>query len=351
MEDLNIKKYGYKLNKMLSRNSNKNNKNKKPKNSGNVRNILTRRNNAKNANNMNAMPTPVSSMSPPLPVVEQPILSMPTPVSSMSPPLPVVEQPIPSMPIPSMPTPVSSMSPPLPVVEQPIPSMPTPMPDTNNNMSVVQPPVQAVSPEMPTTMMNNAATIPAPVMNQPIMNTKSLAAEDFKITYLQTATEEKLVVGTDTPMTQESTQDVPYIKLGETLVNNLKSGKQYLLVMYDVNAVGGTFVHMVVHFTASKMRGIMKVKYLPPTPPAGTGNHKYVFELLDYEENPQKMMNNATYLSSLASDRTLKKLQPETPDIATNLPGEAGDIGVFYEKMGVASSGRMKSMMVAAASA
>ena len=204
---------------------------------------------------------------------------------------------------------------------------------------------------MPTPMMD---TPPAPVVETPMTNTTAstittaLPIEDFKITYLQTATNEKLVVGTDTPMTQESTQEIPYIKLGETLVNNLKAGKQYLLVMYDINAVGGTFIHMVVQFTANKMRGVMKVKYFPPTPPAGTGNHKYIFELLDYEEKPDKMMNNATYLSTLAAERTLKKLQPETPEIATNIPGEAGDISVFYEKLGVASSGRMKSMMVAA---
>jgi hypothetical protein len=181
-----------------------------------------------------------------------------------------------------------------------------------------------------------------------VPSTATLAPEDFKITYLQTATNEKLVVGTDTLMTQESTQEIPYIKLGENLINNLKSGRKYLLVMYDVNAIGGTFVHMVVHFTSSKMRGVMKVKYFPPTPPAGTGNHKYIFELLDYDEKPEKMMNNATYLSTLGSERTLKKLQPETPEIATNIPGEPGDINVFYEKMGVVSSGRMKSMIVAA---
>ena len=51
----------------------------------------------------------------------------------------------------------------------------------------------------------------------------------------------------------------PYEKVEVT--SNLKMGKQYLLVMYDINAVGGTFIHMVVHYNQKKIRGVMKVKY------------------------------------------------------------------------------------------
>ena len=95
------------------------------------------------------------------------------------------------------------------------------------------------------------------------------------------------------------------------------------------------------------MRGVMKVKYFPPTPPAGTGSHKYIFELLEYVENPGKKDEMATYFSSLASERTLKKLEPESPEIATKM-AESGDINSFYDKVGVTSSGKIKSMMVSA---
>ena len=193
-------------------------------------------------------------------------------------------------------------------------------------------------------MANNSLAAAQPQPN--VSATNNLVATDFKITYM-TPEGVKMRVEMETPMTMGNTVDRPYIKLGESLLTELKSGKQYLLVMYDINAVGGTFIHMVVLYSSTKMRGVMKVKYFPPTPPAGTGSHKYIFELLEYVENPDKKVEVATYFSSLASERTLKKLEPESPEIATKM-AESGDINSFYDKVGVTSSGKIKSMMVSA---
>ena len=198
-------------------------------------------------------------------------------------------------------------------------------------------------------MANNSL---AAVGNMPLTTdsitsaTNNLGATDFKITYM-TPDGEKMRVDMETPMTMENTAERPYIKLGESLTSELKSGKQFILVMYDINAVGGTFIHMVVLYSAKMMRGVMKVKYFPPTPPAGTGNHKYIFELLEYVEKYDKNEEVAAYFSSLATERTLKKLESETPEIATKT-AESGDINSFYEKVGVSSSGKIKSMIVSA---
>ena len=116
-------------------------------------------------------------------------------------------------------------------------------------------------------MANNSLAAAQPQPN--VSATNNLDATDFKITYM-TSSGEKMRIDTETPMTMENTADRPYIKLGESLPTELKSGKQYFLVMYDINAVGGTFIHMVVLYSSTKMRGVMKVKYFPPTPPAGT---------------------------------------------------------------------------------
>jgi len=183
--------------------------------------------------------------------------------------------------------------------------------------------------------------------NTPNMSVETATTNDFKITYYNPDTKEKMVVENETRMTKENTEEIPYIKLSDTIIENMKSGKQYMLVMYDINAVGGTFVHMVVVYSQNKMRGVMKVKYLPPTPPVGSGDHKYIFELLDYEDNLEKKEDRASYFSAITSNRTLKKNLEKEPNIP-NINQAAGDILAFYEKVGIVSSNKMKSMMVMA---
>ena len=75
-----------------------------------------------------------------------------------------------------------------------------------------------------------------------------------------------------------------------------------------------------------------------------------VDDYLLYHKDAEKYDKNeevAAYFSSLATERTLKKLESETPEIATKT-AESGDINSFYEKVGVSSSGKIKSMIVSA---
>ena len=81
-----------------------------------------------------------------------------------------------------------------------------------------------------------------------------------------------------------------FLKPSETQIKpeikfNLNSAKYYTLIMYDPDAVIGTFVHWLV--TNINKNNINNGKpifpYKGPAPPPNTGKHRYIFEL--YEQN------------------------------------------------------------------
>jgi phosphatidylethanolamine-binding protein (PEBP) family uncharacterized protein len=80
------------------------------------------------------------------------------------------------------------------------------------------------------------------------------------------------------------TQIKPEIKF------NLNSAKYYTLIMYDPDAVVGTFVHwLVTNISKNNINNGKPIfPYKGPAPPPNTGKHRYIFEL--YEQNV--MINN-----------------------------------------------------------
>jgi phosphatidylethanolamine-binding protein (PEBP) family uncharacterized protein len=76
-------------------------------------------------------------------------------------------------------------------------------------------------------------------------------------------------------LTPSETQIKPEVKF------NLNSDKYYTLVIYDPDAVGGTYIHWLV--TNIKNNNIddsnILIPYKGPAPPPKSGKHRYIFEL------------------------------------------------------------------------
>jgi phosphatidylethanolamine-binding protein (PEBP) family uncharacterized protein len=89
---------------------------------------------------------------------------------------------------------------------------------------------------------------------------------------------DKLIIN-DEFLNVSETQKEPNIKL------DVDSKKLYSLIMYDPDAVKGTFVHLVkVNITSNDIKtGNIIIPYKGPAPPPGTGIHRYIFEL--YEQS------------------------------------------------------------------
>jgi phosphatidylethanolamine-binding protein (PEBP) family uncharacterized protein len=70
-------------------------------------------------------------------------------------------------------------------------------------------------------------------------------------------------------------QTKPEVKL------NLNSDKYYTLIMYDPDAVVGSFVHwLVTNISENNINnGETIFSYKGPTPPPKSGKHRYIFEL------------------------------------------------------------------------
>jgi phosphatidylethanolamine-binding protein (PEBP) family uncharacterized protein len=81
------------------------------------------------------------------------------------------------------------------------------------------------------------------------------------------------------------TQVEPDIKL------NVNPNKLYTLVLYDPDAVNGTYVHWIkVNITNNDMKtGNIIIPYKGPAPPPKTGKHHYIFNL--YEQNGENKMS------------------------------------------------------------
>ena len=80
------------------------------------------------------------------------------------------------------------------------------------------------------------------------------------------------------------TQMEPEIKL------NVNPNKLYTLVLYDPDAVGGTYIHWIkANITNNDMKtGNIIIPYKGPAPPPRTGKHHYIFNL--YEQNGENKM-------------------------------------------------------------
>jgi phosphatidylethanolamine-binding protein (PEBP) family uncharacterized protein len=85
-------------------------------------------------------------------------------------------------------------------------------------------------------------------------------------------------------------KDGQFFRISETQVEpeiklNVDTNKLYTLILYDPDAVSGTYIHWIkVNITNNDMKtGNIIIPYKGPAPPPKTGKHRYIFNL--YEQN------------------------------------------------------------------
>jgi phosphatidylethanolamine-binding protein (PEBP) family uncharacterized protein len=85
-------------------------------------------------------------------------------------------------------------------------------------------------------------------------------------------------------------KDGDFLKVTETQVQpkiklNMNSNDLYTLIMYDPDAVNGTYIHwLCVNITNNDIKtGNIIIPYKGPAPPIGSGKHRYIFSL--YKQN------------------------------------------------------------------
>ena len=100
------------------------------------------------------------------------------------------------------------------------------------------------------------------------------------------------------------TQIKPEIKF------NLNSAKYYTIIMYDPDAVVGTFVHwLVTNISENNINnGKAIFSYKGPNPPPNTGKHRYIFELYEENEMNNKVLPNEKRSISINELRNALKL-------------------------------------------
>jgi phosphatidylethanolamine-binding protein (PEBP) family uncharacterized protein len=87
-----------------------------------------------------------------------------------------------------------------------------------------------------------------------------------------------------------------FLKISETQVEpkiklNVNSNQLYTLIMYDPDAVKGTYIHWTkANITNNDIKsGNIIIPYKGPAPPAKSGKHRYVFKLFkQYRESEIK---------------------------------------------------------------
>jgi phosphatidylethanolamine-binding protein (PEBP) family uncharacterized protein len=106
------------------------------------------------------------------------------------------------------------------------------------------------------------------------------------------------------------TQVKPEIKLSYDI------RKTYLLIMYDPDAVSGTYIHWVISNIKNNNinEGIELITYKGPAPPPKTGKHHYIFELFEQNllnlQSIQDRVINIDYLKNkLGLDEPINKIQ------------------------------------------
>ena len=78
------------------------------------------------------------------------------------------------------------------------------------------------------------------------------------------------------------TQTEPKIKL------NVEPNYFYTLIIHDPDAIGGTYIHWaIINITNNDVKtGNIIMPYKGPSPPPGTGKHRYIFSL--YEQSGEE---------------------------------------------------------------
>jgi phosphatidylethanolamine-binding protein (PEBP) family uncharacterized protein len=90
-------------------------------------------------------------------------------------------------------------------------------------------------------------------------------------------------------LTIKETQIPPVVSL-----SGLDTNKKYTLIMYDPNAVGGSYIHWIVSNIIGNNFNTGKdiVKYYGPHPPKGTGLHTYIFSLYELNTDINRITPN-----------------------------------------------------------
>jgi len=121
-----------------------------------------------------------------------------------------------------------------------------------------------------------------------------------------------------------------FIKVTETksepLVNlNLDPNYYYTLIMYDPDAVGGTYIHWLkVNITNNDINtGNIIISYKGPSPPPKTGIHHYIFELYkqDRENNSEKITERLILIAELKKNLKINTLIDKIQFISENKSG------------------------------
>ena len=79
----------------------------------------------------------------------------------------------------------------------------------------------------------------------------------------------------------QMTKEEELQKKPDIILNNGDINKSYLLIMYDPDAVNGTYIHWLVSNIVLNdiNKGTTLLDYKGPAPPPRTGKHRYIFEL------------------------------------------------------------------------
>ena len=121
------------------------------------------------------------------------------------------------------------------------------------------------------------------------------------------------------------TQTEPHITL------NVDPNKLYTLVLYDPDAVGGTYIHWIkANITNNDMRtGNIIIPYKGPAPPPKTGKHHYIFNLYEQNgENKTGVLEEKVFeLNNLENKLGVKELVYKIQFISQNESG--GNEGVI----------------------
>lgn len=89
---------------------------------------------------------------------------------------------------------------------------------------------------------------------------------------------------------KKSMKDGEFLKVSESQIEpkiklNVNLNNFYTLILYDPDAVSGTYIHwVIINITSNDIKtGNIIIPYKGPTPPPKSGKHRYIFGL--YKQN------------------------------------------------------------------
>jgi phosphatidylethanolamine-binding protein (PEBP) family uncharacterized protein len=125
-----------------------------------------------------------------------------------------------------------------------------------------------------------------------------------------------------------------FLKVSETQIEpeiklNLNPSNLYTLVLYDPDAVGGTYIHWVItNITNNNIKsGNIIIPYKGPAPPPKSGKHRYIFNL--YKQN---RVNNSEEINErqISIDNLREKFKISNPIYITQFISENESGGRKY---------------------